>query len=246
MKQTRIMMDMPITIEIVDATATNEIIDQVYEYFTYIDTTFSPFKENSEVSRINRGILGKEEYSSDMKIILALAEQTKQETQGFFDVHQNGKLDPSGIVKGWAINNAAKIVEQAGFSSYYVDAGGDIQVLGTNREGNPWKIGIRHPFEKDKIVKTLAVTNHGIATSGTYLRGQHIYNPKNPKQKITGIVSLTVIGPNIYEADRFATAAFAMERQGIQFIEQLSGFEGYMIDKEGKATYTSGFEKYVI
>jgi thiamine biosynthesis lipoprotein len=55
-----------------------------------------------------------------------------------------------------------------------------------------------------------------------------------------------VIGPNIYEADRFATAAFAMESAGILFIEELEGFEGYMIDQHGLATYTSGFERYVV
>ncbi len=58
-------------------------------------------------------------------------------------------------------------------------------------------------------------------------------------------MSLTVIGPNIYDADRFATAAFAMGRDGIYFIENLEGFEGYMIDKNGMATFTTGFEGYV-
>ena len=58
------------------------------------------------------------------------------------------------------------------------------------------------------------------------------------------ILSLTVVGPNIYEADRFATAAFAMQREGINFIENLNGFEGYSIDKNGTATMTSNFEKY--
>jgi thiamine biosynthesis lipoprotein ApbE len=62
----------------------------------------------------------------------------------------------------------------------------------------------------------------------------------------TDVVSLTVIGPNVYEADRFATAAFAMGKKGIYFIEQLPGFEGYMIDTSAQATYTSGFERYVL
>jgi len=84
----------------------------------------------------------------------------------------------------------------------------------------------------------------GIATSGSYLRGQHIYNPHTPQEKLLEIVSLTVIGENVLEADRFATAAFAMGRDGINFIEQLPGFEGYAIDKNGLATMTSNFELY--
>ncbi len=63
--------------------------------------------------------------------------------------------------------------------------------------------------------------------------------------RVEGVVSLTVVGPNIYEADRFATAAFAMGEAGIMFIEKLPGFEGYMVNDNGIATFTSGFEKYV-
>jgi thiamine biosynthesis lipoprotein len=63
---------------------------------------------------------------------------------------------------------------------------------------------------------------------------------------VTDVVSLTVIGPNIYEADRFATAAFAMGEEGIRFIGRLAGFEGYMIDRRGQATFTNGFTRYVI
>ena len=58
--------------------------------------------------------------------------------------------------------------------------------------------------------------------------------------------SLTVIGPNVYEADRFATAAFAMGREGLRFIEEQPGLEGYMIDRSGMASYTSGFDRVVV
>jgi FAD:protein FMN transferase len=89
------------------------------------------------------------------------------------------------------------------------------------------------------------VGQEGVATSGTYIRGLHIYDPKKDNQPVNEIVSLTVIGPNIYEADRFATAAFAMGKNGINFIENLPGFEGYMVDNDKKATLTTGFEKYI-
>jgi thiamine biosynthesis lipoprotein len=79
-----------------------------------------------------------------------------------------------------------------------------------------------------------------MATSGIYFRGEHIYNPHNDSQ-VKEVVSLSVVGSNIYDADRFATAAFAMGREGINFIEKLEGFEGYQIDREGMATMTSNF-----
>jgi len=174
-----------------------------------------------------------------------MAEQTRQETDGFFNIDRNGLYDPSGVVKGWAIYTAAELLRQAGLEDYYVDAGGDIQVSGKNAQGQDWRVGIQNPFNPNEIVKVLSVQNCGVATSGTYVRGQHIYNPKNSDQPVTGIVSLTVIGPDIYEADRFATAAFAMGPAGIVFMETLVGFEAYMIDPNGLATYTSGFERYV-
>src|SRR2546429_8833164 len=180
-----------------------------------------------------------------MKTIFALSEQTRQETQGYFDIRHNGVADPSGIVKGWAILQAATMLKAAEFMHFYIDAGGDIQVAG-KKGGNPWRIGIRNPFNRNENVKVLAVTDKGIATSGTAIRGQHIYDPHYPPMPLQDIVSLTVIGPNVYEADRFATAAFAMGKRGIYFIEQLPGFEGYMIDAAARATFTSGFERYVL
>jgi FAD:protein FMN transferase len=245
MKQTRLLMGMPITVEIVDQTVTEDDLEQVFAYFETIDDTFSTYKESSEIALINRGELTAEQYSADMQTILALSEQTKQETRGYFDIQCNGVYDPSGIVKGWAIHNAAQMLREQGFRHFYVDAGGDIQVVGYKR-GNPWRIGIRNPFQRTENVKVLALTECGVATSGSAIRGQHIYNPHQQDAPILDSVSITVVGPNIYEADRFATAAFAMGKAGIIFIEELAGFEGYMIDAQARATYTSGFERYVL
>jgi len=244
MKQLQLLMGMPITVEIVASSVTEADIEKVFVYFRAVDDTFSTYKESSEISKVNRGELREEEYSDDMKTILALSEQTREETLGYFDIRHDGMIDPSGIVKGWAILQAAHMLKEAGFSNFYIDAGADIQVSGL-KGGNPWRIGIRNPFNRKENVKVLAVTDKGIATSGTAIRGQHIYDPHHPHMPLSDVVSLTVIGPNVYEADRFATAAFAMGKRGIYFIEQLPEFEGYMIDASARATFTSGFERYV-
>jgi thiamine biosynthesis lipoprotein len=149
------------------------------------------------------------------------------------------------MVKGWAIFKAAQIIKKAGYKNFYIDCGGDIQVYG-KKNLTKWRIGVKNPFKQDEIVKAISLYNKGVATSGNYIRGNHIYNPKSIKKEISDIVSITVIGPNIYDADRFATAAFAMGKAGIQFIESLIGFEGFMIDNRGVSTQTNGFDKYVI
>jgi thiamine biosynthesis lipoprotein len=238
-------MGMPISVEIVDAGVTEDAFDRVFDYFTHVDQKFSTYKHESEISQINRKEIKPSEYSEEMQIIFALSQETKQLTNNYFDIQKpDGLFDPSGLVKGWAIYNAAKLLEEMGFANFFVDAGGDIQTRGKNAAGGDWSVGIRNPFTIEQIIKVLYPKGHGVATSGTYLRGRHIYDPLSKKAVESDMVSLTVIGPNIYEADRFATAAFAMGREGIGFIEQLQGFEGYAVDTNGVATMTSGFDRY--
>lgn len=234
---------MPVTIEIIGC-SDRKVFNEVFSYFREVDRRFSTYKKNSEISKINRGKLKKKDYSQDMRQIFKLAAQTKKATGGYFDIERNGKIDPSGIVKGWAIFNAAKIIRKYGFGNFYIEAGGDIEVSGLKNKMK-WRVGIRNPFNVKQIVKILEVSNLGVATSGNYERGVHIYNPKTHRLA-DEIASITIIGPNILEADRFATAAFAMGEKGIEFIEQQKGPEGYMIDKIGIATYTSGFERYSV
>lgn len=242
MKQTELIMGMPITVEVVGA-KDETLLTGTFDYFRQVDVRYSTYKSDSEISRINRG-LPRIEWSSEMRHIFALCEDTKRETDGFFDIQHGGKYDLSGLVKGWAIQQAAERLRLRDIVNFYIDAGGDIQVSGQSPEGRAWIVGIRNPFNRDEVIKRLAVTTEGVATSGTAIRGQHIYDPHNGRE-LRDIVSLTVVGPNVYEADRFATAAFAMGRDGIAFIQSRPGLEGYMIDHDGMATFTTGFQKYV-
>ncbi len=246
MKETRILMGMPVTLELVDPWATQETLEDVFAYFERIDQKFSTYKENSEISMINAHKLSLEQSSEEMRSIFSMAEKTLFETNGYFDILHDGTYDPSGIVKGWAIQNAAQDLRNRGFGNFYVDAGGDVQAAGQNGQGEYWRVGICNPFSMNEIVKVLSISDGAVATSGIYARGQHIYNPKDHNQLITDIQSLTVVGANIYDADRYATAAFAMGNDGIYFIEELQGFEGFVIGSDKQATFTSGFDRYVL
>ncbi|TPK98986.1 FAD:protein FMN transferase [Mesorhizobium sp. B2-4-16] len=240
MRDTRILMGMPITVDV--GGAAGSLIDSVFDYFEQVDRRFSTYRTDSEISAINRGDVPVKDWSGEMMEVLALAERTRSETNGYFDISKaDGSLDPSGIVKGWAIRNATDIVRRAGFGDFFIEAGGDIQSCGRNASGGDWSIGIRNPFNTNEIIKVIYPRGRGVATSGTYARGQHIYNPHGFSDPISDIVSLTVVGSDVLEADRFATAAFAMGRDGISFIEQTPGLEGYVVDVEGRATPTSGF-----
>jgi thiamine biosynthesis lipoprotein len=240
MKQTEFIMGMPVTVMSDDPDAGEEIFD----YFRTVDQRYSPFIESSDVEKINRGELAPPERSRELQSILDIADQTKHESDGYFDVWHNGVFDPSGIVKGWAIQRAAKLLGKT-TNNFYIEAGGDIQVSGHSQAGKPWRVGVRNPFNRSEIIATVELDGGGaIATSGTAIRGQHIYNPHDDAP-IEDIVSITVVGPKIIDADRFATAAFAMGRAGINFIEKLPDYEGYLVDKTGIATMTRGWQNYV-
>jgi thiamine biosynthesis lipoprotein len=242
MRRSRWMMGMPITVEAVGA-ADDTLIETVFAWFDDVDRRFSTYRDDSEIEAINRGELARSRCSQPMREVLALAELTREQTAGFFEIRTpTGGLDPSGIVKGWAIRAAAEILAGAGLHGYFVDAGGDIQPAGVNANGEPWSVGVRNPRAMGEIVKVILPGDRGVATSGSDVRGQHVYDPFAPDEPIDDPLSITVIGPDVLEADRFATAAFAMRGGGIHFIESVPGLEGYAIGRNGRATMTSGFE----
>lgn len=245
MEATRFLMGMPVTVDVPRGTAV--VIEAAFARFAAIEARFSPFLPESEVVRFNALRLAPDEPSEELREVLALAERTRRQTDGYFDIARpDGFLDPSGIVKGWAIREVARLIESGGFADYLVDAGGDIQCRGKAPDGAPWRIGIRNPFDAMEIVKIVAPGQHGIATSGTAARGQHIYDPHEPARELSRVLSITVIGPDVLEADRFATAAFAMGEDGIGFIEAQPGLEGYLIGADRVAVQTTGFREFVV
>jgi thiamine biosynthesis lipoprotein len=253
-KRTELIMGMPITVVIPDREGLDrqggrfatleEAMEAVFESFRLVDTRFSPFKPESETCRIDRGELDPALASPDMKEVLVLSEETRVQSGGFFDVWFKGRFDPSGLVKGWAIRRAAQLLADDNTLSYCVEAGGDIEVRGANDNGQPWEIGLRNPFDPTRLMRKLSLTGCGIATSGTYIRGDHIYNPLTGEAANT-VASLTVVGPDVYEADRFATAAFAMGPGGIEFMAGVPECNAYMVALDGTATYTPGFARYI-
>lgn len=246
MKESRLIMGMPVSVDLRGGSPAD--FDRAFGVFESADERFSPFKPESELSRINRGELSPLEYSEDLREVLQLSKETNEQSNGYFDIKTpDGSLDPSGLVKGWAIQRAADLLADGGFEHFLIDAGGDMQTAGRNATGEKWRIGIRDPHEEGRaLAARVALSGEGIATSGTYLRGEHIYDPKTARAVETPYASVTVIGPNVFEADRFATAAFAMGENALAFIERLPGFEAYAVGKDGAVSMTSGFARYLL
>lgn len=128
-------------------------------------------------------------------------------------VNSETQIDLGGIAKGYAVDEVARIFREHGVSNFFIDAGGDIYVGGQNCSGEPWRVGIRDPRDKSKIIDIVELTNGAVATSGNYEqyytieneRWSHIIDP-NSGYPQKDVVSSTVIAPSAMEADALATA----------------------------------------
>lgn len=223
-------MGMPIVVEVRDG----DVPAEVFDWFHHVDATFSPFREDSEVSRVRRGELGIADATEEVQRVYARCDELREETSGFFDVDAVDG-DPSGYVKGWSVDEAGDILERAGCAEYAVNAGGDIRTRGR------WRIGIRHPLEAQAVAKVVEGDDLCVATSGAYERGEHIVDPLTGSAP-SGIVSVTITGPNLGTADAYATAAFAMGgRRATNWTARLSGYEAMTILDGGRVLSTPRF-----
>jgi len=225
------IMGTAIGIDVRDDHVPDTAVEEAFASLRRADARFSTYRPESEVSRLGRGELALEACSLELRQVLALAEQLREESGGHFDVHRHradGGLDPSGVVKGWAVEEAAWILDAAGARNYAINAGGDILVRGEPAEGEAWRIGIRHPLRADAVARVIELRDGAVATSGAYERGEHITDP------ITAVaprawLSITVVGPSLTLADAYATAAFAMGSAGLAWVSGHPGYRAYGI-----------------
>ena len=180
----------------------------MFAWLRWVDATFSTYRADSEICRLERGELALADAHPLVREVLGQCERLRERTGGFFDLRATGRLDPSGLVKGWAVDRAAALLDRAGCTRFCIDAGGDLRL-----RGGPWRVGIRHPHRRRRLAGVIAVTDAAVATSGTYERGRHIVDPHTGRPA-TDALSVTIVGPDLATADAYATAAFAMGEAG--------------------------------
>ena len=239
MRHVEQVMGTAVSIELADdrpGPELRELIDDVCRWLHEVDARFSTYKEDSEVSRMRRGELTLADCSDDLRHVLNACADLWRDTDGYFDAYAGGPLDPSGYVKGWSVEVASARLAAAGSVNHYINAGGDIRMRGHHPEGGPWRVGIRHPWEADKVSWVLALTDGAIATSGTYERGHHVINPRTG-QPARGLRSVTVVGPDLTLADAYATAALAMGEAGLTWLAKLAtdGYDSAVVTDDGRA-----------
>ena len=216
--------------------------DRLVDWLRFVDATFSTFKDESEISRINRGELAVEDAHPDVREVLARCDELRAETAGYFDARpaSTDELDPSGLVKGWSVDRAAAILDEAGYRDYAVNAGGDMVLRGRAIPDDCWRVGIQHPSKLDKVAKVVVANDLAVATSGAYARGDHVLDPHTRRPPV-GVLSVTITGPVLATADAYATAAFAMGLEGPNWTARLRGYEAMSILADETVLSTPGF-----
>ncbi|MFJ1809412.1 MULTISPECIES: FAD:protein FMN transferase [unclassified Streptomyces] len=230
------VMGFPVSLRVDDTVVPDEAVDAVFAWLREVDTRFSPFRADSEVSRYGRGELSAGGLSADLVEVLGICERYRVATGGAFDVRLPGRgLDPCAVVKGWSVQRAAESLTGAGLSRFCLNAGGDVVV-----SGGPWRVGVRHPEIADRLCTVLDLTDGAVATSARYERGDHIVDGRTGRPA-TGLDSLTVVAPTLTEADTVATAAFAMGAEGVEWAATLDDCEVYAVLPGGRVLRTGGF-----
>ena len=231
------VMGMPVRVDVRGAEVAP---DGVFDWLRFVDATFSTFRPQSEISRLGRGELARADAHPLVREVLDRCDELHRLTDGAFDIHAPlpGALDPSGMVKGWAVERAAGLLEAAGARRFLIDAGGDVVL-----RGGPWRVGIRHPHRHDRLAAVLALRDCAVATSGAYERGPHIVDPRSG-EPATGALSVTIVGPDLGTADAFATAAFAMGERGPAWTATLREHGAMTILPGDRVLSTPGLESH--
>ncbi|MEO3870602.1 FAD:protein FMN transferase [Nonomuraea sp. B12E4] len=237
------VMGMPINVDIRTALPARELtplLDDAFAWLRWVDDTFSPAKEDSQVGRLNRGRTIRQ--IPELVEVLHRCDELSRATDGWFETRVNGVVDPSGYVKGWALERLSRALSNAGAGDHRLNAGGDIRVRGSAAPGRRWRVGIRDP--RSGVVRKVVFANDlAIATSG----GAPVTDPRTSLVE-ERLGSVTVIGPDLGVADAYATAIHAMgpvlARRFAADLAESEDYQTLIVSRDGQQTSTPGFAAY--
>ena len=213
----------------------NQIVNEIDKYLQNVEEKFSPFLSESLVSRHTD--LGEELqddfFDIEYQEVYSRSIIAKKETHGLFDPFFDGKYNPTGFVKGWAIENAfmkyiKPLIDNNILEAGAINGAGDMQV-GTRLDSNFfWKIGRENPEDKEKIIAKYSIKNGAVATSGLSKKSQHIKSDNDINH-----IQVTVVGTYLSEVDVLATAGVVANEKIWREIVENKLLTGILLTKEG-------------
>jgi thiamine biosynthesis lipoprotein len=220
------VMGMPISLALrgrhASSAAGQEAWQAVINQLREVDLIFSTYCDGSIINRLDRGELVIEECPPEVAEVLELGRQAEQVSDGAFSINLptggRHRLDPSGVVKGWAAQRASQFLTALDETDFCLSAGGDILCHAALPNGSAWRIGIEDPHDPTKLIAMVPVRSGAVATSGTAHRGDHLIDPRTGLSP-SGVASVTVIAASLTWADIDATAAYVHGRDAARWLQ---------------------------
>jgi thiamine biosynthesis lipoprotein len=226
-----------------DLVAIDAAVNALWLELDRLEDVFSTFRESSAISRINRGELHLLDAGAEVIEVVDACTWLEHVSHGAFRARRPGDtwVDPAGFVKGWAAELAAQCLDRAGLRQWYLSVGGDIQTRGTAGDGSSWRVAIADPNSDDAraIRAIVEVRGEAVATSGTAARGRHLWDGRTGRPS-DALASMTVVGPHLTWADAFATAAFVMGLEGVDWVANFDGYRALAITSAGELVHRAG------
>lgn len=212
-------------------------IEDGFALLAEADARFSPFRADSEVSRIRRGELRLEDAHPDVAEVAAACRVAETVTGGRFSAWREGWFDPTGIVKGWAAQRAAALLrplfDLPGVEAIGLNAGGDLQLATAADSDWTWRIGIADPADRAGVLATVELRDGAVATSGTAERGAHILDPRTG-MPAAGVRAATIVADELASADVWATAAVVAGFDDLGWINSPGIRSGLLVADDGR------------
>ena len=240
------IMGLPISIHVRGPRARDEAVERAVERafgeLRADDEMFSTWKPDSPVSRIRDGRDALEAAHPRIRRAAALCELAGQRTGGAFsawlpDSSGTLRFDPTGLVKGWAVEQALEgLVDRLsalGEHDVLVNAGGDIAVHCERTDTPDWTIAVEDPRDRSRVIQRFGMRRGAVATSGSAARGRHITDPSTGAPA-AHLLAATVVGPSLTWADVYATAAFVLGRGGLGWLATRRHHAGILVDHDGQ------------
>jgi thiamine biosynthesis lipoprotein len=201
------------------------------------DRVFSTYRDDSVVSRLARGELEVDDCPGVVREVLALGERARVESGGAFDVRRPSPdgsrvLDPSGVVKGWAVERAAAHLRDLDDTDVCLSAGGDMVCFVADDDRPEWRVGVEDPHDPSRVLAVIPVRRGAVATSGHAHRGHHVVDARTG-QPPAGVASVTVIAVDLTWADLDATAAYALGDGAVEWLRTRPGRAALVVRPDG-------------
>jgi thiamine biosynthesis lipoprotein len=228
------------SLDVRDPACAPEALDHAVALLHDVDRVFSTYREASPVSRLGRGEIRLGDCPPEVAEVLDLCAQASRVSDGYFSATWGARLDPSGLVKGWAIERVHELLRDAGSGAHCICGGGDVRVGGSPPDAPAWGVGIADPRRPGGVVALARLTDAAVATSGPAERGLHVVDPHTGRPA-THWASLTVVADTAWRADAYATAGVAMGPRARDWLTGLSGISAWGLDGSGTTWSTPDF-----